>query len=391
MDKPVERLWLYSMTKKAITEAFEQPAPRRGDEPLEARRALALRGRLARGDERDPRRLDPPARRVRRRRLARPRADPDARARRAPRGGDPRLQARALLARRGEVRGRRAIAATSGATSAASGSPEEEATAMVVAVQGQPGDDHQAREEGGAEKPELLYDLTTLQRHANTLYGFSARRTLSAAQRLYEEHKAITYPRTSSRYLTGDMVDEIKPTAELVGHNPQYTQGGRLRDRRWSSSRSRGWSTTRRSRTTTRSSPRAPSTTSGRWATTSCRIYDLVAKRFLAVFHPEAKFERTRVETTVEEHVFRTSGRGLVEAGWRAVYGRRPSPTRAEDDSGRRPAAAAARAGRERGDALRRVDPQGDPAAAALHRRVAARARWRPRARRWTTPSCARP
>ena len=67
------------------------------------------------------------------------------------------------------------------------------------------------------ERPQLLYDLTSLQRHANTLYGFSARRTLAAAQRLYEEHKALTYPRTNSRFLTGDMIGEIKPIAELVG------------------------------------------------------------------------------------------------------------------------------------------------------------------------------
>ena len=71
---------------------------------------------------------------------------------------------------------------------------------------------------------ELLYDLTALQRHANTLYGFSARRTLAAAQKLYEEQKAITYPRTSSRYLSGDLVEEIRPTAELVGHNPYYAK-----------------------------------------------------------------------------------------------------------------------------------------------------------------------
>src|SRR5438034_1106477 len=72
------------------------------------------------------------------------------------------------------------------------------------------------------EQPFLLYDLTTLQRHANTLFGFSARRTLNAAQALYERHKAITYPRTSSKFLSGDLVAEIKPTAELVGQNEPY-------------------------------------------------------------------------------------------------------------------------------------------------------------------------
>ena len=64
------------------------------------------------------------------------------------------------------------------------------------------------------------------------------------------------------------------------------------------------------------------------------KIYDLVAKRFLAVFHPDAKFERTRVETDVEGNVFRTSGRRLVEPGWRAVYGDQPEGERGDDDSG---------------------------------------------------------
>ena len=74
------------------------------------------------------------------------------------------------------------------------------------------------------EKAPMLYDLTSLQRDANTRYGFSARRTLAAAQRLYEEHKALTYPRTNSRYLTTDMVAEIKPTAELVGAQKEYAR-----------------------------------------------------------------------------------------------------------------------------------------------------------------------
>ena len=71
------------------------------------------------------------------------------------------------------------------------------------------------------EKAPLLYDLTSLQREANTRFGFSARRTLAAAQRLYEEHKVLTYPRTNSRFLPSDMIGEIKPIASLVGHAPR--------------------------------------------------------------------------------------------------------------------------------------------------------------------------
>src|SRR6185295_8835124 len=102
---------------------------------------------------------------------------------------------------------------------------EEDATKIVEACSGQPGEITKLDKKEERERPQLLYDLTSLQRHANTLYGFSARRTLSAAQRLYEEHKAITYPRTNSRFLSGDLVAEIKPTAALVGHNPAYRKG----------------------------------------------------------------------------------------------------------------------------------------------------------------------
>src|SRR5439155_18049165 len=77
------------------------------------------------------------------------------------------------------------------------------------------------------ERPPFLYDLTSLQRDANSRYGFSARRTLAAAQRLYEEHTALTYPRTNSRYLPSDMIAEIKPIARLVGERSDYAEGSR--------------------------------------------------------------------------------------------------------------------------------------------------------------------
>jgi DNA topoisomerase III len=72
----------------------------------------------------------------------------------------------------------------------------------------------------------------------------------------------------------------------------------------------------------------------GRMGQDELKVYDLVAKRFLAVFHPEAVYERTRVETTVEEHVFRTSGRRLIEPGWKGVYGEEVDQPRGDDDSG---------------------------------------------------------
>jgi DNA topoisomerase-3 len=207
----------------------------------------------------------------------------------------------------------------------------DEAKGVVKAVEGKPGEVTKLEKKEERERSQLLYDLTSLQRHANTLYGFSARRTLAAAQRLYEEHKAITYPRTNSRFLTGDLVAEIRPTAELVGHNPQYAKGAAYVTSLEKLPLGRVVNDAKvedhHALIPTRSQHDL-----GRMDDDERRVYDLVAKRFLAIFHPDAVFERTRVETTVAEHVFRTSGRVLLEAGWRAVYGEEALGERAQDD-----------------------------------------------------------
>jgi DNA topoisomerase-3 len=196
----------------------------------------------------------------------------------------------------------------------------EAAEAVVAAVRDGQGEITKLEKTKRTEKAPLLYDLTSLQRDANTRFGFSARRTLAAAQRLYEEHKALTYPRTNSRFLSGDMAGEIKPIAELVGHNRDYARaaayvtgldvlplGRVINDAKV---------TDHHAIIPTRSEHDL-----GRMSDDDRRVYDLVARRFLAVFHPEAVFENTRLETTVAAHVFRTSGRVLIVPGWRGVYG----------------------------------------------------------------------
>src|ERR1700761_788297 len=100
----------------------------------------------------------------------------------------------------------------------------EEAAAVVAACERQTGRITKIAKTKRTLKPPLLYDLTSLQRDASSRYGFTARRTLAAAQRLYEEHKALTYPRTNSRYLTGDMVPEIKQIAGLVGGEAEFRE-----------------------------------------------------------------------------------------------------------------------------------------------------------------------
>jgi DNA topoisomerase-3 len=197
---------------------------------------------------------------------------------------------------------------------------EEEALEVVRACRGQPGKITKLETKQQKDRAPLLYDLTSLQREANTRYGFSAKRTLAAAQRLYEEHKALTYPRTNSRFLTKDMIGEIKPTAELVGANSDYTKaaeyvtsldklplGRVVNDAKV---------TDHHAIIPTRSNHDLQKMNDD-----DRRVYDMVARRFLAIFHPDAVFENTRVETTVVEHIFRTRGKLLLVPGWRGVYG----------------------------------------------------------------------
>ncbi|MEO8688252.1 MAG: DNA topoisomerase 3 [Solirubrobacteraceae bacterium] len=211
-----------------------------------------------------------------------------------------------------------------------------EADAIVAAVQGQAGEITKLETTTKKERAPLLYDLTSLQRDANTRYGFSARRTLSAAQRLYEEHKALTYPRTNSRFLSTDMIGEIKPTASGVGDHREYAKpaayvtgldvlplGRVINDAKV---------TDHHAIIPTRSEHRV-----GKMSDDDKKVYDMVVRRFLAVFHPDAVWENTRLETTVAAHVFRTRGRVLLEPGWRSAYGEVAAGSQSssdEDDEG---------------------------------------------------------
>jgi DNA topoisomerase III len=209
-----------------------------------------------------------------------------------------------------------------------------EAEAIVAAVQGQPGEITKLETTTKKERAPLLYDLTSLQREANTRYGFSARRTLAAAQRLYEEHKALTYPRTNSRFLPNDMVGELKPTAAIVGRQREYARAAEYVT---------GLDVLPLGRVVNDAKvtdhhaiiPTNAQHPVDKMSDDDKRVYDMVVRRFLAVFHPDAVFENTRLETTVAEHVFRTRGRVLVVPGWRGVYGEGLSDgSTAEDDDG---------------------------------------------------------
>ncbi len=176
-----------------------------------------------------------------------------------------------------------------------------------------------AEKKTASEKPPLLYDLTELQRNANARYGFTAERTLRAAQALYEERKLITYPRTSSRYLSKDMVGTLKKRVEAAGALPELSSfaekllgldklsvnkrivdGSKVTDHHAIIP------------TNKKSSKELPQD--------EAKVYDLVARRFLAVFLPDARFENTTVVTEVHEETFLSKGRVVLEIGWRALY-----------------------------------------------------------------------
>src|SRR5215212_5063070 len=323
--KPVKRLWLSSMTKSAMTSAFENLRPADDFASLEAAarsrseadwivgmnstRAATIRLRSSFDGAVSLGRVQTPTLAIIARREEEIRAfvpEPywlvDARF--EPQGGDSGR----------EYAGRFHAGAQPRLKTA------EEAEAVVAAVRGRAGEITKLETTKRSEKAPLLYDLTTLQREANTRYGFSARRTLAAAQRLYEEHKALTYPRTNSRFLPSDMGGEIKPIAGHVGTHREYAKAAAyvagldvlptnrvINDAKV---------TDHHAIIPTNSSHRLD-----KMSDDDRRIYDMVARRFLAVFHPEAVFENTRLETTVADHVFRTRGRVLVVPGWRGVYG----------------------------------------------------------------------
>jgi len=197
----------------------------------------------------------------------------------------------------------------------------EPAEAIATAASGQPAVIESLETKPQVEQPPLLYDLTTLQREANGRYGFSASRTLGAAQALYDQHKLLTYPRTNSRYLSGDMAGQLKSVVSGVGAaSREYADPARyvLGLDRLPLGR-----VVNDAKVTDHHAiiPTEGDHDLSGLSRDEQRIYDMVARRFLAVFHPAARFERTVVETRCAEHLFRSSGKVMIEAGWRAAYG----------------------------------------------------------------------
>ena len=166
----------------------------------------------------------------------------------------------------------------------------------------------------------LLYDLTSLQREANGRFGFSAKGTLSLAQSLYERHKALTYPRTDARALPEDYIATVKKTMdaltgikEFAPFAKQVLKGG------WVKPNKRIFDN---SKISDHFAIIPTLQTPGTLSEPEAKLYDLVVRRFLAVFFPSAEFLQTTRISAIGDEQFRTDGRVMQSAGWLAVYGK---------------------------------------------------------------------
>jgi DNA topoisomerase-3 len=193
------------------------------------------------------------------------------------------------------------------------------AEAVLAACQGQPPAVITEEKKSSTQASPRLYDLTTLQREANNRFGLSARRTLQIAQALYERHKMITYPRTDSRALPEDYIPTCRATlgaldGDLAAHGQKVLAEGWLRPNK------------RIFNNAQISDHFAIIPTGSEMKNLDemeAKVYDMIARRFVAAFYPAAEFDiTTRISTVATVHQFKTEGKVLTAPGWLAVYGK---------------------------------------------------------------------
>ncbi len=180
----------------------------------------------------------------------------------------------------------------------------------------------------------MLFDLTSLQREGNARFGFSAKTTLSLAQALYERHKVLTYPRTDSRALPEDYLSTVQDTLGILrdeaserlsamtggsGGNPIGPHAAKILSNDWVQPNKRIFNDAKISdHFAIIPTLQAPKNLSEAEA----KIYDLVVRRFMAAFFPPAEFRNTTRISQIDRHHFKTEGKVMVKPGWLAIYGR---------------------------------------------------------------------
>lgn len=194
----------------------------------------------------------------------------------------------------------------------------DQAQAMQRKLTGQSGRIMKVTKKEKAVPHPLAYDLTELQRDANKLLGFSAKMTSNVLQRLYEQHKLVTYPRTDSRYLTSDMKETLKERLSSIAVGPythlarpllkgQLTVGKRVIDN---------------SKVTDHHAiiPTEQPVMLQALNSDERRLYDLIVRRFISLFYPPARYDEVTVQVEVAEEIFTAKGTTIKDNGWRVVY-----------------------------------------------------------------------
>src|SRR4051812_5410627 len=193
------------------------------------------------------------------------------------------------------------------------------AEAVVAACQGQPLAKVTEEKKASTQASPRLYDLTTLQREANNRFGLPARRTLQIAQALYERHKMITYPRTDSRALPEDYIPTVRETMQNL-QGDLGTHARKVLDEGWLRPNKRIFNNAQISDhfaiiPTAHEAKNLDEMES--------KLFDMIARRFVAAFYPAAEFDiTTRISTVAPAHDFKTEGKVLTFPGWLAVYGK---------------------------------------------------------------------
>ncbi|MBT2285998.1 DNA topoisomerase III [Paenibacillus polymyxa] len=195
----------------------------------------------------------------------------------------------------------------------------QETQKLKERVDGRKGAIAQVKKSEKVEPHPLAYDLTELQRDANRKYGFSAKQTSNVLQRLYEQHKLVTYPRTDSRYLTSDMTATLKERLDSVAIGP-YASLARPLLRK-------NLNITKRivddSKVTDHHAiiPTEQTVLLNQLNPEERKLYDLIVRRFISLFYPAAKYDSVAITVQVGNDSFHVKGTTVKESGWREVYG----------------------------------------------------------------------
>ncbi|MDR3584569.1 MAG: DNA topoisomerase III [Desulfosporosinus sp.] len=195
---------------------------------------------------------------------------------------------------------------------------KNKADELVAKVTGQNGEILEVKKEAKKELPPLAYDLTELQRDANRKYGFSAKTTSSVMQQLYESHKLVTYPRTDSRHISEDIVPTLPERLKSIAQGP-YVDFARsiLRTKLIITKRFVDGSKVTDHHAII---PTEQPATLSRLSSEELKIYDLIVRRFLAVLSPAFEYEQTTVKVAIKGETFTAQGRIVKHKGWKNVY-----------------------------------------------------------------------